>query len=129
VADQVLEAELRAVLGSSDDDASAANPQIDWDDPAARAALVDSRATDARACLAVLDGCQLDPGVAQAAVLLARWWAGVGGGEDGRFGIAGKVAADRVISTVDPDARHGHKRSARGVDGDKGPAWVDPTAS
>jgi hypothetical protein len=90
-ADQVLEAELRAVLGGSDDYA------------AAREALVDSRATDARACLAVLDGCQLDPVVAQAAALLA---AVVGQdldqGEDGRFGIARKVAADRVISTVDP---------------------------
>ena len=71
VADQVLEAELRAVLGGSDDYASAAKPQIDWDDPAAQQALVDSRATDARACLAVLDGCQLDPVVAQAAALLA----------------------------------------------------------
>jgi hypothetical protein len=71
VADQVLEAELRAVLGSSDDYASTAKPQIDWDDPAAQQALVDSRATDARACLAVLDGCQLDPVVAQTAALLA----------------------------------------------------------
>jgi hypothetical protein len=127
VADQVLEAELRAVLGSSDDYASAAKPQIDWDDPAAREALVDSRATDARACLAVLDGCQLDPVVAQAAALLATV---VGQdleeGEDGRFRIARKVAADRVISTVDPDARHGHKSSARGFDGYKGHASVDP---
>jgi hypothetical protein len=127
VADQVLEAKLRAVLGSSDDYASAAKPQIDWDDPAAREALVDSRATDARACLAVLDGCQLDPVVAQAAVLGATV---VGQdleeGEDGRFRIARKVAADRVISTVDPDARHGHKSSARGFDGYKGHALVDP---
>jgi len=127
VADQVLEAELRAVLGGSDDYASAAKPQIDWDDPAAREALVDARASDARACLAVLDGCQLDPVVAQAAALLATV---VGQdleeGEDGRFGIARKVAADRVISTVDPDARHGHKTSARGFDGYKGHASVDP---
>ena len=127
VADQVLAAELRAVLGGSDDYASAAKPQIDWDDPAAREALVDARATDARACLAVLDGCQLDPVVAQAAALLATV---VGQdleeGEDGRFGIACKVAADRVISTVDPDARHGHKTSARGLDGYKGHASVDP---
>jgi hypothetical protein len=127
VADQVLEAELRAVLGGSDDYASAAKPQIDWDDPAAREALVDSRATDARACLAVLDGCQLDPVVAQAAALLATV---VGQdleeGTDGRLRIARKVAADRVISTVDPDARHGHKTSARGFDGYKGHASVDP---
>jgi hypothetical protein len=45
---------------------------------------------------------------------------------DGSFRIARKVAADRVISTVDPDARHGHKTSARGFDGDKGHASVDP---
>jgi Transposase domain (DUF772)/Transposase DDE domain len=127
VADQVLEAELRAVLGGSDDYASAAKPQIDWDDPAARAALVNSRATDARACLAVLDGCQLDPVVAQAAALLATVVGqDLDQGEDGRFRIARKVAVDRVISTVDPDARHGHKTSARGFDGYKGHALVDP---
>jgi hypothetical protein len=45
---------------------------------------------------------------------------------DGSFQIARKVAADRVISTVDPDARHGHKTSARGFDGYKGHASVDP---
>ena len=42
---------------------------------------------------------------------------------DGSFRIARKVAADRVISVVDPDARHGHKTSARGFDGYKGHAW------
>ena len=47
-------------------------------------------------------------------------------GTDGGFRIAGKVAADRVISVVDPDARHGHKSSARGFDGYKGHASVDP---
>jgi hypothetical protein len=31
-----------------------------------------------------------------------------------------------VISTVDPDTRHGHKTSARGFDGYKGHAAVDP---
>jgi hypothetical protein len=31
-----------------------------------------------------------------------------------------------MISTVDPDARHGHKTSARGFDGYKGHALVDP---
>jgi hypothetical protein len=40
--------------------------------------------------------------------------------------IARKVAADRVIATIDPDARHGHKTSARGFDGYKGHASVDP---
>jgi IS5 family transposase len=36
------------------------------------------------------------------------------------------VAKDRVISTVDPEARHGHKTSARGFDGYKGHAAIDP---
>jgi hypothetical protein len=41
-------------------------------------------------------------------------------------GVAGRVAKDRVISTVDPQARHGHKTAARGFDGYKGHAAVDP---
>jgi hypothetical protein len=44
----------------------------------------------------------------------------------GVFKIARRVAADRVISTVDPQARHGHKTSARGFDGYKGHVAVDP---
>jgi hypothetical protein len=127
VAYQVLEAELRAVLAHNDGYASAAKPQIDWDDPAAREQLVDARAKDARACLAALDGCQLDPEVAEAAALLATV---VGQdleqGDDGVFRIARKVAADRIISTVDPQARHGHKTAARGFDGYKGHVAVDP---
>lgn len=42
------------------------------------------------------------------------------------FRIARRVAKDRIISTVDPDARHGHKTSARGFDGYKGHVSVDP---
>ena len=42
------------------------------------------------------------------------------------FRIARRVAPDRVISTVDPQARHGHKTSARGFDGYKGHVAVDP---
>jgi len=41
-------------------------------------------------------------------------------GADGVFRIARRVAKDRVISTVDPEARHGHKTAARGFDGYKG---------
>jgi hypothetical protein len=124
VADGALPAELRGALAGSDDYASLAKPQIDWDDQAARAALVDARARDAHA---VLGGRALTQAVAQAAHLLAA----VVGQDleqdgDGGFRIARKVAADRVISTVDPAARHGHKSSARGFDGYKGHASVDP---
>jgi hypothetical protein len=46
--------------------------------------------------------------------------------EDGTFRIARRVAPDRVISTVDPEARHGHKTAARGFDGYKGHIAIDP---
>lgn len=127
VADDVLEAELRAVLGSGDGYASSAKPQIDWDDSEARDALIGSRAKDAFACLAVLDGRELDAVVTEAGELLATV---VGQDleetDDGSFRIARRVAKDRVISTVDPDARHGHKTSASGFDGYKGHVAVDP---
>ena len=46
--------------------------------------------------------------------------------EDGTFRIARKVARDRVISTVDPEARHGHKTIHRSFDGYKGHVAIDP---
>jgi IS5 family transposase len=126
-AEEALAAELREVLAGAEDYASPAKPRIDWDDQAARAALVDARAWDAHAVLGVLAGRPLAPAVVQAVRLLAA----VAGQDleqagDGSFRIARKVAADRVISVVDPDARHGHKSSARGFDGYKGHASVDP---
>jgi hypothetical protein len=36
--------------------------------------------------------------------------------DSGTFRIARKVTKDRVISTVDPEARHGHKTQARSFD-------------
>jgi len=127
VADGELEAELRAVLRSGDNYATSAKPQIDWDDADARQALIDSRAKDAFACLAVVDGRQLGVEGSEAAELLAT----VVGQDleetvDGMLRIARRVARDRVISTVDPDARHGHKTKARGFDGYKGHVAVDP---
>ncbi len=122
-----LAAELRAALTAGDDYASGAKPQIDWEDPAAREALIDSRAKDARACLAILDGQPLGTELSRAAELLATV---VGQdlepGADGVFRIARRVAPDRIISTVDPDARHGRKTGARGFDGYKGHVAVDP---
>jgi len=127
VADDELEAELRSVLTSGDDYSSAAKPQIDWDDKEAREILIDSRAKDAYACLALLDGRELDPVVTEASELLATV---VGQdldiGADGVLRIARRVAKDRVISTVDAEARHGHKTAARGFDGYKGHVAVDP---
>jgi hypothetical protein len=46
--------------------------------------------------------------------------------DDDVFRIFQGVAEDRVISTVDPEARHGHKTAARGFDGFKGHVSIDP---
>ena len=127
VADTALQAELRAVLARDDDYAAAGKPVCDYDDAAARVELVDALATDAMALLAVLDGRELADATAQAAALLATVT-----GQDldcdqaGAFRIARRVAKDRVISTVDPETRHGHKTAARGFDGYKGHIGIDP---
>ncbi len=128
VAELPLAAALRAVLTSGDDYASSAKPQVDWDDAAARAELIDSRAHDGYALLALLDGrADLAAEVTEAAVLLATVLGqDLDTGEDGVFRIARRVAKDRVISTVDPQTRHGHKTQARGFDGYKGHVAVDP---
>lgn len=129
VADAELEAELRTLLRRDDDYAAAGKPVCDYDDPTARQALVDALARDAMALVEVVDGRELAAEVNQAAQLLAT----VVGQDldrdtDGVFRIARRVAKDRVISTVDPEARHGHKTSARGFDGFKGHIAIDPDA-
>jgi transposase len=127
VADDELDVALRSALTSGDDYSSAAKPQIDWDDKDAREALIDSRAKDAHACLELLDGRELDPAVAEASQLLATVVGqDLDEGTDGVFRIARRVVKDRVISTVDPEARHGHKTAVRGFDGYKGHVAIDP---
>lgn len=127
VADAALESELRGVLRSGDDYASAAKPQIDWDDRAARESLIDSRARDGYACLALLHDRTLAPDIAAAMQLLATVIGqDLEEGDDGRLRIARSVARDRVLSTVDPEARHGHKTAARSFDGYKGHVAIDP---
>jgi Transposase DDE domain/Transposase domain (DUF772) len=128
VAGPDLAGPLRTVLTAGDDYASSAKPVVDWDDKAAREALVDSRARDGHALLTVLAGRDdLSEPVAQAMQLLATVLGqDLETGEDGVLRIARKVAADRVISTVDPQARHGHKTSHRGFDGYKAHIAIDP---
>jgi hypothetical protein len=126
-ADRVLRAELRAVLSSGDAYTDTAKPVIDWSDRGEREALIDSRARDGHALLALLDGRDLPAVVVQAAQLLATVLGqDLDQGGDGVFRIARRVARDRVISTVDPEARHGHKTVARGFDGYKGHIAADP---
>jgi IS5 family transposase len=82
---------------------------------------------DAQAALDTLDGHELDGPLGEAAELLGLV-AGqdVEKGDDGIFRIARRVARDRLISTVDVEARHGHKSRARTFDGYKSHLGVDP---
>jgi len=122
-----LAGRIRGALVRDDDYDTVGKPPCDWDDPAARDALVDALVRDALAALGVLDGATLDPSARPAAELLALV-AGqdVAEGDDGVFRIVRGVARDRVISTVDPEARHGHKSAHRRFDGYKTHLGVDP---
>jgi IS5 family transposase len=107
-------------------------PAIAWDDVDARERLVDALVSDAHLLLGHLPDQDLGPRAAEAVALLAL----VAGqdvepvegsdGTDGRWRIAQRVAADRVISTVDPDTRHVHKTVHRRQDGFKGHLAIEP---
>jgi IS5 family transposase len=122
-----LAARVRAGLERDDAYATPGKPPCDWDDPVAREQLVDALVHDALAALAVVDGHPLAASAADAAALLALV-AGqdVAEGDDGVFRIVRGVARDRVISTVDVEARHGHKSRNRHFDGYKAHLSVDP---
>lgn len=126
-ADPRLGAELRAVLCGEDDYAGAGKPVCDWNDADARAGVVDRLARDGLALLVLLEGRQLTATVGEAAQLVALVIGqDLEQDETGTFRIVRKVANNRIISTVDPDARHGHKTAARRFDGYKGHIAADP---
>jgi hypothetical protein len=87
---------------------------------------------DARRVLGHLPEQELGPRSAEALALLALVAgqdvepAAGSDGPDGRWQIARRVAADRVISTVDPDARHAHKTVSRRQDGFTAHVVVEP---
>ena len=110
-------------------------PPIDWDDPAAKDAVVSDLVHDALAVLAVLagpDAPRRDRAAADALGLLALAAgqdvepAEDSDGTDGRWRIARKVAPDRVISTVDRQARHTRKGKSRRRDGFRGHVAAEP---
>ena len=118
---------LRKALKRDDDYESAGKPVCDWDNKPAREALVDELARDAFALLAHMDGEKCLPLEKKAAELLATVVGqDIEQTENGIFRIVRGVAPDRVISTVDPEARHGHKTQARHFDGYKGHIAIDP---
>lgn len=114
-------------------------PAIAWNDRQARRALVDALVRDALAVLAVFESAEtkaLDDKAQQALALLAliagqdvEWIADPDHPADpnaGRWQIAQKVAPDRVISVIDPDARHAHKSVHRRQDGFKAHIAIEP---
>jgi hypothetical protein len=107
-------------------------PRIDWDDPAAKDALVSALVNDATALVAALADAELD-GDAEFAVALLALVAGQdvepaegSDGTDGRWRIARRVAPDRVVSTVDPDARHTRKSPENRRDGYRAHVAAEP---
>jgi hypothetical protein len=118
------------------DYAKPGKPDIDWDDAEAKQALVSDLVNDALAVLGQLcglDAPKRDDQAADALGLLAL----VAGqdvepaedsdGTDGRWRIARRVAPDRVISTVDPEARHTRKSRSVRRDGFRGHLVTEPT--
>ncbi len=99
-----------------------------WDDQAAKQALVSGLVNDALAVLQAVAEVELEAEQAEAVALLA-----LVAGQDvepgqrpGSWRIARRVAPDRVISTVDPQARHTRKTSAHKRDGYKAHIAAEP---
>ena len=120
-----------AAVCSAHDYRDPGKPKIAWDDEQARAALVSALVNDA---LGLLDRLPAQPeGPAADAVGLLALVAGQDvqpaagpDGTDGRWRIARRTAADRVVSVTDPDARHIHKNRARYQDGFKAHVAFEP---
>jgi IS5 family transposase len=123
----------RVVPGANDvtlsahDYESQGKPLIAWDDPVAKAALVDGLVNDALVLLAALEDDGIEAEATSALGLLALV-AGqdVEQADDGTWQIARKVAPDRVISVVDPEARHMHKSRSEYRDGYKAHLAIEP---
>jgi hypothetical protein len=124
-------AEVAAAQCTAHDYGDPGKPKIAWDDEQARSALVSALVNDA---LGLLDQLAAQPeGPAADAVGLLALIAGQdvepapdSDGSDGRWRIARRTAPDRVVSAVDPDARHVHKNRTRHQEGFKGHVSFEP---
>lgn len=120
--------EARVVAVAAHDYDRAGKPVCAWDDPEAKTALVTALVNDALAVIAALGGVDLDDDQADAVGLLALV-AGQDvepGDTEGTWRIAEGTVSGRVISTVDPDARHMHKSTSQYRDGYKAHVAVEP---
>ena len=123
---RVVPGALDVVLSAHDYDASG-KPLIAWDDPVAKANLVDGLVNDALTLLGAFESATEDADAGTALGLLALV-AGqdVEQDDDGTWKIAQRVAPDRIISTVDPEARHMHKSRSEYRDGYKAHIAIEP---
>jgi Transposase DDE domain/Transposase domain (DUF772) len=125
-------AEVAAAQCRAHDYRDPGKPRIAWDDEAARGRLVDALVTDALRLLGHLPEQNLGDKAADALGILALVagqdveFAEDSDGTDGRWRIARKTAPGRMVSTVDPEARHIHKTRHQRTDGYKGHAAVEP---
>jgi hypothetical protein len=125
--DAETEPRVRAVLKRDDSYDTPGKPVCDWDDADAREALVDALAHDGYAAVTLFDGEGLADELGQAVRLLGTLLGqDLEEGEDGSFRIARRVGRDRVVSTVDPESRHGRKTASRKYEGYKGHVAIDP---
>lgn len=105
-----------------------AGPVVDWADPADVERLVSELVCDALGLLAAAEGLDLGAAENEAVALLA-----LVAGQDvepaegpGRWRIARRTAAGRVISVVDPESRHTHKTAHAYRDGFKAHIAAEP---
>jgi len=102
-------------------------PDIDWEDREARQRELQQLVSDAELALKELP-VETDKPAASTARTLLEQVAHQDVEPDGKGGVKIRegVAKDRVISTVDPEMRHGHKSSAGRWDGWKKHVSVEP---
>lgn len=130
---EVAEAGLTAPALSRQDYGLRKKPAIAWREARARQALLEDLVADGRKLAAHFERGKVPESLWQAIELLRLVVEqDITTDPDGRVQIAQRTAADRVISTVDPEMRHGRKSSSRKFDGYKGHVMVqnaDPSGA
>lgn len=131
-------AEVIAAVCTGHDYSRPGKPRIDWEDPGAKEALVSALVNDANALVEAfveVDWAELgelaepmDAALALLALVAGQDVEPAEGsdGTDGRWRIARRVAPDRVISTVDQDARHTRKSPEARRDGYRAHVVAEP---
>lgn len=105
-----------------------AKPKIDWESDTARQELLNDLVCDAVSVLRAglkFEDCELESLLEQLARLVGQ---DVDVSEDGTGKLLDGVSADRQVSVVDPDMRHGRKSKSRKFNGYKGTVTADASS-